>query len=154
MNFFRTTPGIILTLIVVVVAAYLIGTSQWFAKLFVPKAPAEGSGCVDINGNSGTIQSGVCVAQNLGGGPAEPPVNISLRVATAPDIITFRKTGNSFPAFIPYMGHNYRFSYAFGRMGYYKRIYADRITCTDSTQCPESAGCFGGECLPTGLPGL
>lgn len=73
MNFFKITAGIIITLIVVAIAGYYVGTSQWFAKLFAPKVP-EVTPCLINNEKPGILINGICVEGSGSGGPANPPL--------------------------------------------------------------------------------
>lgn len=84
MKFFTHPAGIIITLVIVIVAAYYIGNSQWLKNLLTskPTPPVDGTACTDASGNKGTFKAGVCVATNQGGGPANPPT--SNRQATLP----------------------------------------------------------------------
>lgn len=71
MKYFWTS----LAIIAVVIAAILVGRSQWFTNLFNPK-PKEGSSCLDNSNNPGIITNGACKPTPP---PPPPPGNETMQ---------------------------------------------------------------------------
>lgn len=115
------SPYTILTIVIVIIAILIIGSSQWFKNLFASKA-AEGSACTTGTGKAGTVTNGTCMENP---GPAPLPLLERTIVPTytyLPTIIALRRLGGTFASIVTYLGGTYQFIYAIGYTGYYRRI--------------------------------
>lgn len=74
-DFFKSTAGIIITLIIIVIAVWLIITSQWFKNMMKSKVQ-DNTPCITIDSISstmvaGTTKNGICIPAG-GPPPAQP----------------------------------------------------------------------------------
>lgn len=119
-EFFKSTAGIIITIIVLIVAAILIGRSQWFKKLFSSSKPADGTPCTvtTASGNvAGTYKNGICATT----GTPPPGGSSSTLRGLAPATLTVYNRNMCSPT-ISYRGARYLLNFKLQSNCYYKRV--------------------------------